>query len=87
MSRDYAYEAALAFANKLRRARGAAPLDELPKGHQTSLSYCPLARATEAQVDTNEIQMGDDGQWLQLPRDVARFVEKFDDGKYPELVK
>jgi hypothetical protein len=89
--------------NKARVALGLTMLQRLPKGHQGSLSLCPLAVAMgkKCTVDEGVLEFRNEdyarkvaGAWhvsrnarvLDTPRNMARFVEDFDSGEYPELV-
>jgi hypothetical protein len=85
VSRDYAYEAALRFANRVRKEEGLKPLKRLPKGWRHDSRACPLAEATGYEAGTSELIVGL-CEFRRYPRDVRRFVSKFDKGKYPELV-
>ena len=75
--------------NRLRAELGADPIYELPKA-QTAMavgSDCVLERAFEdldvACVDYRFIV----GRGYRLEHGLGSFIKRFDDGRYPELVK
>jgi hypothetical protein len=71
---DQYYYAALDWANNKRRAKGLPTLLSIPRGKRKTSSDCPLARAIKSSVSG-----ADDYQ-------VQKFIERFDAGRYPELV-
>ncbi len=77
-------DAALRFANRYRKQEGRKPLKGLPKGYRSDPLGCPLGRATLAEADTDWLQP-DDGEQIDYPALVARFVYLFDMGKLPDL--
>ncbi len=77
----------MAYVNRLRAKHGlGAPLEDLPKGRPAKTGSCPLAKALgpNAQVDGAFAEVG--VECVRLPRYVGDFVERFDDGKYPDLI-
>lgn len=88
---DAYYEAALDFANELRREVGKAPLAKLPPGVPKDECECPLARALRpaaGAVENDQVLLATDDEavWCDLPPTVADFVARVDGGYYPELI-
>lgn len=81
-------EAALSFANEIRRERGAAAISALPTGFRDDGELCPLACALQdcgAKVEVSGTDVEIDGMLFELPVEVAEFVESFDAGCYSDL--
>lgn len=82
---------AFEFINKIREELGMEPIHELPKGKRKSPYSCPVAQGLKNshKVIVNSVYvhlgMGDSKIQYILPTHVGRFVERFDEGKYPEL--
>ena len=81
--KDEYYEAALRWAQE-RGYRG----DELPLGRRAADVDCPLGLATGLSIGRDswsEIWPGRD--YGRLPRDVGKFVVRFDSSFYPWLIE
>ena len=87
------FQAVLDWCNSIRTAKNLEPLDYLPKGVKTDGYSCPCGKATGVFVgcsgwaDTKE-------DYDSYPRighpntdAVAEFVERFDNGEFPELIQ
>lgn len=81
---ERARSAALRFARRVNpRFEG-----NLPAGQRFEVYYCPLAKACCGRVDAKSLITWDLGcrfEYVILPHWVARFVNYFDRGLYPEL--
>lgn len=86
MPRDQYYEAALAFAQEHGFEGNTLP----HYGDHGSVSRsCPLARAIPGSVvgcESIELKVGRSTKVEQLPKEVARFVDLADNGRYVDMV-
>lgn len=83
-------EAALDFANDLRKRAGAPPASALLPGRPQDSCFCPIARtAGNGWAVTQHVafraENGSAKDTLLPPRDVARFIDAFDAGELPHL--
>lgn len=69
------FKAVLAWVNRIRKLDGKRPLKRLPKGDKSDAYSCPIARATGRGIVGYEHPA------------VGKFVDNFDAGKYPWLVR
>ena len=82
----------LEWANRWRVEGGVEPLDDLPKGVPCRAEACPLANALKPIVmEGHYVEIDGGSIWLNgamhsTPKYVQEFVQRFDDGKYPELI-
>lgn len=88
----------LAFVNKERAKRDLPALAELPKGIRSKACECPIARSFKSPGIVPSTLSGGTNLYTEddpntsvdyiLHSDVvARFVNAFDDGKFPELIE
>lgn len=82
-------ERVLQWCNRVRRKFGKKPVARIRCGDVGEIYSCPLANtigncavADELWVETKEGE-----EMLYYPRYIERFIEDFDAGEYPELVK
>lgn len=74
----------LKWVNAERTYLGMTKLTELPKGEPQIATCCVIARALDG-------ESGSDSTWradgcIEHPPYVKRFIQAFDEGKYPHLV-
>lgn len=91
---DKIYEAALSKVNELRAIRNiGAPLLEFPKGKLMKASSCPIQKALQCSAVVGSIVF-----WYldsdvkndvveRVDQAIGKFVQAFDEGKYPELIE
>ena len=78
---------------------GMKPLEDLPQGEKSNSKYCVIANALNTNapsksgywsVTNKEIELVYDGgtvaHWA-VPEQVSNFIEKFDEGDFPEYVE
>lgn len=86
----------LAYVNRQRAKLKLKPLKRLPKGFPGICRACPIANALSvggyaADVDAGHLEVWPEEKpdvtslSTDLPKYVSRFVEDFDEGKYPHL--
>ncbi len=86
----------LRWVNQLRVKLGLEKIDHLPPGVQNDEHSCPIAIALEGMYNVNSdgieanLDLMPDGSkpewWIDLPPSARTFVERFDNGRYPELI-
>lgn len=80
----------LQWVNARRKDFNLKPLSALPKGEIDSSGSCPIAKslfindALNLEVLSSEISMF---YSTQPPKYISKFIDDFDMGKFPELVK
>ena len=79
--------------NKIRRKLGMKNISKLPRGVPQDPTYCPLAKATGLEVldggyytNTSEQTKKLGGIFHRYSKAAQRFIDNFDNGKYPHLV-
>lgn len=94
---DYAYKAALRFVNKVRKKIGKRPISKLKKGDPNLPLYCAISNSIFDPKDRGDGKYVSTGTYgclvhykgeeykMPIPRDVGRFIRKFDHLKYPGL--
>lgn len=101
VDRDYAYEAALKFINRVRKEMGKRPLKNIKRGHRGNHNWCAISMSVigpdpktsreYAWTGTGTLYIKDmrtkKNYKFKVPRDVARFIRKFDKKKYPGLLR
>jgi hypothetical protein len=81
----------LKWINEYGSRQGWKPLKSIPKGIRRSSYDCPIARATYLLVDgTHLVDPSCSSTYngsivCDLPDFVRKFIDDFDEGKYPEL--
>lgn len=87
---DKATKDTLAWINDLRMTwHLGAPLTAMPRGRQRSASHCPVAEALGsgwATVATISFNAQGITKHRVTPGSVAEFINRFDRGRYPELI-
>ncbi len=74
-------DAALEWANYIRKNEGKKALKHLPRGKRSRVTMCPLAKATGYNIG------GTRPDAVHVFGDVSNFVGAFDRGEYPELIE
>ena len=89
MNRAEAKAAALGFCNAVRADQGRPRIQNLPPGSPKATLKCPIANATGLACDGIGLYEPTGGlnPAVFIPPAVRRFIELFDSGQYPELVK
>ncbi|MCH7549649.1 MAG: hypothetical protein IH969_08980 [Candidatus Krumholzibacteriota bacterium] len=87
----------LDYVNRIRKALGYKPRKTLAKGIRGKASICPIACSIPVVVFTDSESMvflnpgipknAGIVEEMQHPQYVTDFIDNFDDGKYPELIK
>src|SRR3954465_11467103 len=80
-------KATLEWCNERRAEKNQEPLDDLPKGKRGDPYTCPCGAATGLAVNftvAHNMKSGAMSKSFELPSLVARFVNRFDKGQYPE---
>ena len=93
------HNAALAFANRVRKAMGKKPASRLAKGQRGNGRQCAIARtiARDESIFVSDVH-SDDGRYTAVAEAyglkditggvlVGDFIRAFDKGEIPELVK
>lgn len=84
------YKRILKWVNSERLKMHKQPITELPKGIPEDPTYCPIAEGLSgATVGRSDWRyLGDDTPFnhRQLPDYVIKFIDRFDNGKYPSLI-
>lgn len=81
---------ALEWANSVRAEDGHEPLVQLVPGVKNDCECCPLAETINGYVDGDSYELDSDietAYFQPLPQFVKEFVERFDSGKYPHLIR
>jgi hypothetical protein len=76
----------LAYVNDLREQLGKPPLAELPPGAQCSASRCPIAKALGEKDAHVGLRIRAGAVYVAPPEYVCAWIDRFDEGKYPELI-
>ena len=94
---QHLYSAALALANKVRAKLGLKPATHLAKGELRDIYACPISstiqgRSKRLLVSTGmenvrAHMIGGKKVLVAVTPDAFDFIERFDDGQFPELIR